>query len=183
MDRNAIVEELYRDKSFHRFAASLAKGYSKDIIQDSVIVLLSYPEEKFKAAHEGGYLRNLFGRIICYTWNNYKAKQARLNTCTLYEEKEEMHPFNDEEQEEIEAWTHEAINYILDNVTKYDNQKDWFDKNILALYVHLGYLNKVEKETGVSLFLIRKSVARAKEKIYNGCIQTVGRHDRFSVAS
>jgi len=169
MDFDKELKALYMDKKIKSIAVNIAGHYADDLYQDSLLILMEYNKDKVKEAVNGGYLKNIFVRIM-YNQFNYKnakfhnihRKNAHLSVESFYDDIVNSIPnqesgINEEEQEQ-------AVTFIQAKIATQTSENDSFNKELFKLYMELGSLRAVQKQTGINYQSINRAIKAFKQE-------------------
>lgn len=157
--KELAVVDLLSDSSLKALATKIAGQLADDLIQEVALLLLEMDDEKWQEINEGGYLR----WYVIRTMLNM-ATSNRSTFATKYETN----------REKCEV-------YDIVDVNDYDNNKDediavlvslleekhWYDRDILKLYLREGSYRKVSKVTNIPFKSIGNTVKKTITNIKN----------------
>lgn len=150
------IEWLY-GKEFEFVFKNIGKDLWEDLRQEVAVIVLEYDRQKIKDLEEKGkqVFKFWIVRICCNQTNSKYGKFGRMYAALV--------PVEDivqfiKEEEEIDN----TID-VANSISKIMDSLYWYDQEILKMYVELGSVRKVSKETGIphtSIFITIKNIRK-----------------------
>ena len=163
MTKSQIIEQISKDKDYHRMALNIGKEYniSKDLFQELMLVLLDYKDETIETLHEKKQLKFFCSRIMSNMFTNEKGvfcKQFK-NKTTEYKE------YALSQTKDAEVFVPKPIENIMTKSYNelLDNQGE--EVVLLRLSIELGGVIDVAKAIGIERSVVHHAIDRAKEKL------------------
>jgi hypothetical protein len=150
------INWLY-DKEFEYVFRNIGKELWEDLRQEIAVIVLEYDSDKIIELEEKGkqVFKFWIVRICCNQTNSKYGKFGRLYGSLV--------PVEDivkfvKEEDEIDN-SHE----LAEGISKIINGLYWYDQEILKMYIELGSVRKVSKQTGIphtSVFITIKNIRK-----------------------
>lgn len=150
-----MISELLKPKY-----KAIAKGVSRnnslylDLHSEVIILIL---EKKYDLSE----IRNMdsfFATLTWLTWNSNKFRKKYFTNNIPIEFEEEF----DLIDENIEVTFNSIIDAVGDD---YNNKFDYYQKNLLRLYVQLGDCRKIANQTGIPYRTVANDIKHIKDKL------------------
>jgi DNA-directed RNA polymerase specialized sigma24 family protein len=114
--------------------------------------------------HEKKYefteIRNLsffFAKVVWLTWHSNKFRQKYITPFQPLQENQDV-----EEQEQKEVIYNEIVNMLND---KYSDDFDYYEKNLLKMYVKLGDCRAVSRKTNIPYRTVANDIKTIKDNL------------------
>ena len=149
------IEWIY-DKEFEIVFKNIGKDLWEDLRQEVSIILFEYDKEKLSDIVNKG--KNVFRFWVVRICCNQTSVNGKLNkTYNVLIPVEDVNKF-------IKNTIDSGVdNSIINQLEVRINKLYWYDKEILKLYIELGSVRKVSKQTGIphtSIFITIKNIQR-----------------------
>ena len=150
------IEWLY-DKEFEYVFKNIGKDLWEDLRQEVAVIVLEYDSIKLSELQSKGkqVFKFWIVRICCNQTNSKYGKFGRMYAALV--PVEDVMKFVKEE-EEIDN-SQEVVN----SIEKIIPSLYWYDQEILKMYIELGSVRKVSKQTGIphtSIFITIKNIRK-----------------------
>jgi transposase-like protein len=143
------------DTEFEFVFKNIGKDLWEDLRQEVAYIVLQYDRKKISELEEKGkqVFKFWIVRICCNQTNSKYGKFGRMYATLI--------PVDDilkfvKEEEPIDN-----SQEVADGITKLIDELYWYDQEILKMYVELGSVRKVSKQTGIphtSIFITIKKI-------------------------
>lgn len=166
MTSSQIAEHLQRDKTYLAICRKIArsKDLADDLLQHIVLLILEGKAGNIEAVAEAGNLRWYFVRLCT---NQYKSTSTS-SFSRLYKHLEPVMEYLPIEQDIIDYSEFEEVFEKEYNLTKqYINERGWYHAKLFELYVEVGSIRKLAKQTNISHCSIFKSIKDTKTYVLN----------------
>ena len=168
MNRNEIIESVYRNSEYIRACNQIAKDsyLADDLMHELILILYEYNEEKLILIWEQKRIKWFIISILL--------KMCHSNTSPFYakirkfgEKSDDSIDFDELEDEETK--TTKEIPDIFEILELTDEQllktEDGYAKSLLKMSVELGSVQKVSNATGIPYLSVWLSINNYKKKI------------------
>jgi len=150
------IEWLY-DKEFEYVFKNIGKDLWEDLRQEVALIVLQYDSEKiFELESKGKQVFKFWiVRICCNQTNSKYGKFGRMYASLI--------PVDDIMKFVKEEHYQDNSQEVIDQISKIINNLYWYDQEILKMYVELGSVRKVSKQTGIphtSIFITIKNIRK-----------------------
>lgn len=160
MNREQII--IYLTKvNYIKNACLIVGDLSDDLYQHIWLKILEMDTDKIESIHAKGFLDFYIMRMIrneATNPNNPFLKLIRFVNSSPYQEIEIA---IEEYDKEADLEYYKTCKTIKEKL----NTLFWYDKGIFELYLKLGSLRKVEKETGIKYGAIHQTVNKVKRQL------------------
>lgn len=151
------IEWLY-DHEFEYVFKNIGKDLWEDLRQEVAVIVLEYDSQKIKDLQEKGkqVFKFWIVRICCNQTNSKYGKFGRMYASLV--PVEDVVKFIKDDGEQIDN-----SQEVVDGITKAMESLYWYDKEILKMYIELGSVRKVSKQTGIphtSIFISIKNIRK-----------------------
>ncbi len=161
-----IEHVISRDKTYYASCRKIArsKDLADDLLQHIVLLILEGKAGNIQAVTEAGNLRWYFVRLCT---NQYQSTSTSTFS-RLYKHFEPTMEYLPIEQEEVEySEFEEVFEKEYNQVTQYINERGWYHAKLFELYVEVGSIRKLSKQTNISHVSIFKSIKDTKQYVLN----------------
>ncbi len=150
------INWLY-DKEFEYVFRNIGKELWEDLRQEIAVIVLEYDSDKIIELEEKGkqVFKFWIVRICCNQTNSKYGKFGRLYGSLV--PVEDIVKFVKEEDEIDNSQE------LAEGISKIINGLYWYDQEILKMYIELGSVRKVSKQTGIphtSVFITIKNIRK-----------------------
>ena len=150
------IDWLY-DKEFEYVFRNIGKDLWEDLRQEIAVIVLEYDSKKINDLEEKGkqVFKFWIVRICCNQTNSKYGKFGRLYASLV--PVEDIVKFVKEEDDIDNSQE------LVDGISKIINGLYWYDQEILKMYIELGSVRKVSKQTGIphtSVFITIKNIRK-----------------------
>ena len=145
------------DREFEYVFKNIGKDLWEDLRQEVAYIVLQYDSKKIDELEEKGkqVFKFWIVRICCNQTNSKYGKFGRMYA-SLVPVEDIMKFVKEEEQIDNSQEVADGISKIVQGLY-------WYDQEILKMYVELGSVRKVSKETGIphtSIFITIKNIRK-----------------------
>lgn len=161
-----IADLISRDKTYYAICRKIArsKDLADDLLQHIVLLILECKAGNIQAVAEAGNLRWYFVRLCT---NQYQSTSTSTFS-RLYKHFEPVMEYLPIEQEIIDCSEFEEVfEKEYNQVTQYINERGWYHAKLFELYIEVGSIRKLSKQTNISHVSIFKSIKDTKEYVLN----------------
>lgn len=158
------IEWLY-DKEFEYVFKNIGKDLWEDLRQEVAVIVLEYDSIKLKELQSKGkqVFKFWIVRICCNQTNSKYGKFGRMYAALV--PVEDVMKFVKEEEEIDNSQE------VANSISKIIPSLYWYDQEILKMYIELGSVRKVSKQTGIphtSIFITIKNIRKCimKQLVY-----------------
>jgi hypothetical protein len=151
-----VIDWLY-DQEFKYVFQNIGKDLWEDLRQEVAVIVLEYDTQKITDLQAKGkqVFKFWIVRICCNQANSKYGKFGRMYAALV--------PVEDivkfiKDEEEIDN-----SQEVADSISKIIPSLYWYDQEILKMYIELGSVRKVSKETGIphtSIFITIKNIRK-----------------------
>ena len=150
------IEWLY-DKEFEYVFRNIGKDLWEDLRQEIALIVLEYDLDKILELESKGkqVFKFWIVRICCNQTNSKYGKFGRMYASLV--PVEDVMKFVKEEDEVDNSQE------VIEGISKIINTLYWYDQEILKMYIELGSVRKVSKQTGIphtSIFITIKNIRK-----------------------
>lgn len=150
------IEWLY-DKEFEYVFRNIGKDLWEDLRQEIALIVLEYDLDKIIELESKGkqVFKFWIVRICCNQTNSKYGKFGRMYASLV--PVEDIMKFVKEEDEIDNSQE------VIEGISKIINTLYWYDQEILKMYIELGSVRKVSKQTGIphtSIFITIKNIRK-----------------------
>jgi hypothetical protein len=150
------INWLY-DKEFEYVFRNIGKELWEDLRQEIAVIVLEYDSDKIIELEEKGkqVFKFWIVRICCNQTNSKYGKFGRLYASLV--PVEDIVKFVKEEDDVDNSQE------LAEGISKIINGLYWYDQEILKMYIELGSVRKVSKQTGIphtSVFITIKNIRK-----------------------
>ena len=150
------IDWLY-DKEFEYVFRNIGKELWEDLRQEIAVIVLEYDSEKIIELEEKGkqVFKFWIVRICCNQTNSKYGKFGRMYA-SLVPVEDRVKFIKEEEQIDNSQELADGISKIIKGLY-------WYDQEILKMYIELGSVRKVSKQTGIphtSVFITIKKIRK-----------------------
>ena len=161
-----IADLIVRDKTYYAICRKIArsKDLADDLLQHIVLLILEGKAGNIQAVAEAGNLRWYFVRLCT---NQYKS----TSTSSFSREMKHLEPvveywhIEDREVYYDTSEFEEVFEKEYNQVTQYINERGWYHAKLFELYVEVGSIRKLSKQTNISHVSIFKSIKDTKDYV------------------
>lgn len=158
INKNKILEEIFKNSELKSYAFKVAKGNSlyEDIISEIILYLNNLDDSKLFRLYESKEIFSYCYKIIWLSWNSttspFYIKYLKKNSQDFI--------ISETKKKYCEA-------YLLDELNKMEKLISRFPTEIkvFEVYLKLGSLRKVSKETGIPHTTVQYLVNRVKAEL------------------
>ena len=145
------------DREFEYVFKNIGKDLWEDLRQEVAYIVLQYDSKKIIELEEKGkqVFKFWIVRICCNQTNSKYGKFGRMYASLV--PVEDIMKFVKEEEQIDNSQE------VVDGISKIVQGLYWYDQEILKMYVELGSVRKVSKETGIphtSIFITIKNIRK-----------------------
>jgi hypothetical protein len=145
------------DREFEYVFKNIGKDLWEDLRQEVAYIVLQYDSKKISELEEKGkqVFKFWIVRICCNQTNSKYGKFGRMYASLV--PVEDIMKFVREEEQIDNSQA------VADGISKIVQSLYWYDQEILKMYVELGSVRKVSKETGIphtSIFITIKNIRK-----------------------
>lgn len=145
------------DQEFKYVFQNIGKDLWEDLRQEVAVIVLEYDSEKLRELEAKGkqVFKFWIVRICCNQTNSKYGKFGRMYAALV--PVEDIVKFIKEEEEIDNSQA------VADSISKIVEGLYWYDQEILKMYVELGSVRKVSKQTGIphtSIFITIKNIRK-----------------------
>lgn len=150
------IEWLY-DREFEYVFRNIGKDLWEDLRQEIALIVLEYDVDKILELESKGkqVFKFWIVRICCNQTNSKYGKFGRMYASLV--PVEDVMKFVKEEDEIDNSQE------VIEGISKIINTLYWYDQEILKMYIELGSVRKVSKQTGIphtSIFITIKNIRK-----------------------
>lgn len=166
MTNRQIAELISRDKTYYSICRKIArsKDLADDLLQHIILLVLEGKAGNIEAVYKAGNLKWYFVRLCTNQYNS---------TCTSTFSREMKHfepvleylPIEQEinEPDEFEAIFEKEYNQTI----QYLNETGWYNAKLFELYLEVGSIRKLSKQTKIPVMSIFNSIKQTREYVLN----------------
>lgn len=176
MTVSEIADLIGRDKTYYAICRKIARSsdLADDLYQHILLTILEGKAGKIEQVAEAGNLRWYFVRLCI---NQYRSTDTSTFS-RLHKHFEQVIEYKPIEEESIDYNEfEEEFENEYNQVTKYINERGWYHAKLFELYVEVGSIRKLSKQTNISHVSIFKSIKDTKEYV-NSRINGYSPNDR-----
>ena len=145
------------DREFEYVFKNIGKDLWEDLRQEVAYIVLQYDSKKINELEDKGkqVFKFWIVRICCNQTNSKYGKFGRMYASLV--PVEDIMKFVKEEEQIDNSQE------VVDGISKIVQGLYWYDQEILKMYVELGSVRKVSKETGIphtSIFITIKNIRK-----------------------
>ena len=161
-----IAELISRDKTYYAICRKIArsKDLADDLLQHIVLLILEGKVNNIINVTKAGNLKWFFVRI-CLNQHNSTSTSTFSRLYKHFEPTMEYLPIEQEINDCSEF--EEVFEKEYNQVTQYINERGWYHAKLFELYVEVGSIRKLSKQTNISHVSIFKSIKDTKEYVNN----------------
>lgn len=163
-----IAELISKDKTYYAICRKIArsKDLADDLLQHIVFLILEGKAGNIQAVAEAGNLRWYFVRLCTNQYkststSSFSREMKHLEPVVEYWHIQEREVYHDTSEFE------EVFEREYNLVTQYINERGWYHSKLFELYVEVGSIRKLSKQTNISHVSIFKSIKDTKDYVLN----------------
>lgn len=161
-----IADLISRDKTYYAICRKIARStdLADDLYQHILLLILENKAGNIEAVYNAGNLKWYFVRLCT---NQYKS------TCTSSFSREMKHlePVMEykpiEQQEEVDLEYEEIFDKEYNQASQYIKERGWYHAKLFELYLEVGSIRKLSKQTNISHVSIFKSIKDTRDYVLN----------------
>ena len=166
MTKEQIAELICRDKTYRAICRKIARSadLADDLLQHIVLLILEGKAGNIEQVTASGNLRWYFVRLCT---NQYQSTSTSTFS-RLYKHFEPVMEYLPIEQEINDCSEDmELFEKEYKQVTQYINERGWYHAKLFELYIEIGSIRKLSKQTKISHVSIFKSLKDTKDYVHN----------------
>jgi len=166
MTKNDIIEELFRDKECRGYCLKITKGDSfvaDDLLSYSLESLINKPLSFLQEKHQERKLKNYFAGIV-YKSYNYPSSPFYIEHRLLINDGYQL---NDNYPDELDIEDFVEADILDHEMKAYEvkGEKEWYEANVLRLYLKYGNLRALSHATGIAHTSLAHSINNIKKHL------------------
>ncbi len=168
---NRLVETLYKNPKVWQSVRRFASGNTKELIHECIIILMQSPEKVKDIINIDAY----FIRLCWNQWigerTTYNKSMRNLPGC-IYNDfhkdvdslEDKYIPLEDFDIEDIKVKLEQHAKRLVEHPK---DRTDWFNKEMLKLYVKTKNIKEIERKTQISYQVCYRAIQEAIKTIKN----------------
>ena len=148
------LSELIHSKVFRGITANVCKNHNlkHDLHSEAILVII----EKGYDLNVNTNLKLFFASVVWLTWKSNKFRKKYFNDCI---DIDEINDIAEDNQVVKYDKIKEKINY------DYVDEFEYYEKNLLRLYVELGDCRAISKRTNIPYRTVANDIKQIKDKL------------------
>jgi len=148
------LSELIHSKVFRGITANICRNHNlkSDLHSEAILVII----EKGYDLDVNTNLKKFFATVVWLTWKSRKFRKKYFNDCIDIDEIDDIAENN----------TQVKYNTIKEKINHdYVDEFEYYEKNLLRLYVELGDCRAISKQTNIPYRTVANDIKQIKDKL------------------
>lgn len=186
--KEKILSDLTKRADIKQVIRNITKNdvyYGEELYQELFIILCEQPEEKIIQMHCEGWIDHFIIRVLNNSFNSttspfyHKVKKGVQNKIDHIDEEngiDHMEELIDKHSSEVSAQYEAEVALVSEEIEKLY----WYDRDIVKLWLKLGTVTAVSKQTGIGTFPLRQTMKSSKEELKKAITKRLSQQEQIN---